>query len=90
MSVKKTRAPNNGNDAVESNVTDKNRKNRRFSQCFSFKEVHVEPVSSLKDLDSTKFKAEIKRWAKAVVAYACQVSESFGSTKRSDRGHGSS
>ncbi|KAE8674137.1 FBD-associated F-box protein [Hibiscus syriacus] len=77
MSVNKTLALNNGDQVVKSNVTDTNRKRRRFNQCFSFKEVQVEPVSSLKDLDSTKFKAEIKRWAKAVVAYARQASGKF-------------
>ncbi|KAE8696411.1 FBD-associated F-box protein [Hibiscus syriacus] len=98
MSVDKTPALNNGDEVVKSsvtdtdksNATDTNRKRRRFNQCFSFKELQVEPVSSLKDLDSTKFKAEIKRWAKAVVAYARQVSGKFGSTKRSDGRHGSS
>ncbi|KAE8720044.1 FBD-associated F-box protein [Hibiscus syriacus] len=74
MSVNKTLAFDNGDEAIKSNVTDTNRKWRRFNQCFSFKEVQVELVSSLKDLDSTKFKVEIKRWAKAVVAYARQVS----------------
>ncbi|GMI93747.1 hypothetical protein HRI_003044000 [Hibiscus trionum] len=90
MSVKKTLLLNNGDEAVKRNVPDENRKRRRFNQCYSFKEVPIEPVSSLKDLDSTKFKVEIKRWAKSVVAYARQVSGSFGSTKRSDRRHGSS
>lgn len=49
----------------------------------------METVSSLKDLDSNKFKAEIKRWAKAVVTYARQVSGRLGSSRKSDR-YGSS
>lgn len=90
MSVKKTLALTNGNEAVKSNVTDTNTKRRRFNHCFSFKEVSVKPVSSLNDLDSNKLKAEIKKWAKAVVAYARQVSGSFGSSRRRYQQHGSS
>ncbi|KAG5228948.1 60S ribosomal protein L28 [Salix suchowensis] len=48
-------------------------KRRRSDRCFSFKEVSIEPGKSLKHLDSNKFKIEIKRWAKAVVAYARQL-----------------
>lgn len=33
----------------------------------------------LTDIDSEKLKAEIKRWAKAVVAYARQASDHFSS-----------
>ncbi|KAG6789015.1 hypothetical protein POTOM_001570 [Populus tomentosa] len=49
-------------------------KRRRSDRCFSFKEISIEPGKSLKDLDSNKFKIDIKRWARAVVAYARQVS----------------
>ncbi|XP_022715089.1 uncharacterized protein LOC111274599 [Durio zibethinus] len=89
MSVKKTVALDNGDEAVKSYVTGSNKKRRSFNRCFSFMEVSMEPVSSLNDLDSNKFKAEIKRWAKAVVAYARQVSDRFGSSRKSDR-YGSS
>ncbi|XWS20192.1 hypothetical protein CRYUN_Cryun31cG0078700 [Craigia yunnanensis] len=85
MSVKKTVAPDNGCDAVKSNVTSANTKRRGFNQCFSLMEISVEPISSLNDLDSNKFKVEIKRWAKAVVAYARQVSGRLGSSMKSDR-----
>ncbi|KAH1048130.1 hypothetical protein J1N35_038914 [Gossypium stocksii] len=90
MSVKKTLALTNGNEAVKCNVMDINTKRRCFNHCFSFNEVSIEPVSSLNDLDSNKLKAEIKRWAKAVVAYARQVSGSFRSSGRSYRQYGSS
>ncbi|RRT82967.1 hypothetical protein B296_00002369 [Ensete ventricosum] len=42
-------------------------------QCFSTLELVVE-AGTLKDLDPEKLKNEIKRWAKAVVAYAHQLS----------------
>ncbi|WRX27545.1 hypothetical protein QQP08_020032 [Theobroma cacao] len=80
MSVKKTVALDNA-QVVKSNVTSKR---RRFNQCFSFMEISMEPAPSLSHLDSNKFKSEIKRWAKAVVAYARQVSGRFGSSRRSD------
>ncbi|KAJ6711764.1 hypothetical protein OIU79_008069 [Salix purpurea] len=60
-------------------------KRRRSDRCFSFKEISIEPGKSLKHMDSNKFKIEIKRWAKAVVAYARQVSSRFGSNRRSGR-----
>ncbi|OMO66386.1 hypothetical protein COLO4_30598 [Corchorus olitorius] len=93
MSVKKTVAPDGGESAVvnKNNVvtTRTNTKRGSFKRCFSFVEVSMEPVSSLSELDSNKFKAEIKRWAKAVVAYARQVSGRLGSSRKSDR-YGSS
>lgn len=60
-------------------------KRQRFDRCFSFvQEISIDPkVKSLKHLDSKKFKSEIKRWAKAVVTYARQVSDRFGSSSRS-------
>ncbi|KAJ4823685.1 hypothetical protein Tsubulata_027686 [Turnera subulata] len=78
MSVKKSLSLNNckaavtvgdsvGNHAVASKRT-------RFDRCFSFVEVPIEPGKSLKHLDSKKFKIDIRRWAKRVVAYARQVS----------------
>ena len=59
-------------------------KRQRVDRCFSsFMEISIEPgIKSLKHLDSKKFKSEIKRWAKAVVTYARQVSERFGSSRR--------
>ncbi|XP_030526376.1 uncharacterized protein LOC115738035 [Rhodamnia argentea] len=64
------------NDAV---VAKKRRTDRCFS--FSFMEINIEKPAgstSLEDVDSNKLKAEIKRWAKAVVRYARQVSDRFG------------
>ncbi|XP_030464515.1 uncharacterized protein LOC115683982 [Syzygium oleosum] len=55
-------------------------KRRRTDRCFSFMEINIEKPAgstSLKDVDSNKLKAEIKRWAKAVVRYARQVSDRF-------------
>lgn len=51
-----------------------------FDRCFSGLQISI-PIEAggLKDLDPDKLKAEIKRWAKAVVAYARQVSDRFGS-----------
>lgn len=64
-------------------VRDESAKRQRFDRCYSFMEVTVEPgLKSLKHLDSKKFKLEIKRWAKAVVRYARQVSNHFGSSRR--------
>ncbi|CAK7356815.1 unnamed protein product [Dovyalis caffra] len=88
MSVKKTLSLNDGevvkvNDPV--NEQQVSAKRRRSDRCFSFNEISIEPGKSLKDLDSNKFKIDIKRWAKAVVAYARQVSSRFGSTRRSGR-----
>ncbi|KAI8544562.1 hypothetical protein RHMOL_Rhmol08G0306800 [Rhododendron molle] len=57
-------------------------KRQRTDRCFSFMEIAIEPgTKSLKHLDSKKFKSEIKRWAKAVVTYARQVSQRFGSSR---------
>ncbi|GMI91787.1 hypothetical protein HRI_002848000 [Hibiscus trionum] len=68
-----------------------NTKRGSFNRCFSFMEVPMEPaVSSLKELDSNKFKAEIKRWAKAVVRYARQVSGRLGRSSRKSGRYGSS
>lgn len=63
-------------------------KRRRSSSssngCFPFMEISIDPgVKSLKHLDSDKFKDEIKKWAKAVVTYARQVSQRFGSSRKS-------
>ncbi|KAL0354590.1 UNVERIFIED_CONTAM: hypothetical protein Sradi_3905900 [Sesamum radiatum] len=63
---------------------DDSTKRRRLSSCFSFREISIDPgMKSLKHLDSQKLKDEIKKWAKAVVTYARQVSQHFGSSRRS-------
>ncbi|XP_042492254.1 uncharacterized protein LOC122071868 [Macadamia integrifolia] len=49
-------------------------KRQRFDRCFSFMEINIESGKSLKELDTEKLKTEIKKWAKAVVRYARQVS----------------
>ncbi|VVA24273.1 PREDICTED: PHAVU_010G142400g [Prunus dulcis] len=64
----------NGGDVVTA-------KRRRFDRCFSFMEISTEQGKSLKDMDSEKLKSGIRRWAKAVVAYARQVSGRFGGTR---------
>ncbi|EEF46307.1 conserved hypothetical protein [Ricinus communis] len=84
MSVKKTLSLNNSKSTKPNHHF--HAKRRPFARCFSSVEIYVEPgTKSLKNLDSNKFKEEIKRWAKAVVAYARQVSDRFGSSRRSDR-----
>ena len=83
MSVKTRLALSEDNkpEKGDSGYNDVDAKRRRFDRCFSFMEISIEPgSSSLKDLDSDKLKTEIKRWAKAVVAYARQVSGHFGSS----------
>lgn len=58
-------------------------KRARTDNCFTFMEVSIEPgIKSLKRLDSKKLKMQIKKWAKAVVTYARQVSDHFGSSRR--------
>lgn len=85
MSVKKSLSPNNTTTAVVKASNDPvTPKRSRFGRCFSVMEISIDPGKSLKDLDSNKLKAEIKRWAKAVVAYARQVSGRFGSSTRKD------
>lgn len=65
-------------------ASDDGTKRRQSSGCFSFIEISIDPgVKSLKHLDSEKFKDEIKKWAKAVVTYARQVSQYFDSSPRS-------
>ncbi|KAJ1420272.1 hypothetical protein SESBI_14404 [Sesbania bispinosa] len=83
MSVKKSMSFNGGN-AIVKMKGQKSSKRMRFDRCFSSVEVSLEPGKQLKDMDSNKLKAELKRWAKAVVAYARQVSGRFGSS----HGHG--
>ncbi|XXG57174.1 hypothetical protein AAC387_Pa03g4398 [Persea americana] len=52
-------------------------KPEHLNRCFSSLRLNTIPVEGLKDIDSEKLKAEIKRWAKAVVAYARQASDHF-------------
>jgi hypothetical protein len=79
MSVKKSLSFNDGN-ASYNLKNQKSSKRRRFDRCFSSVEVvSMEQGKKLKEMDSNKLKSEIKRWAKAVVAYARQVSARFGS-----------
>ncbi|KAK7349231.1 hypothetical protein VNO77_06426 [Canavalia gladiata] len=80
MSVHKSMSLNGGK-AIAKSKGQKPAKRRRFDRCFSSIEVSMEPGKQLKDMDSNKFKAEIMRWAKAVVAYARQVSGRFGKDK---------
>lgn len=69
-----------GSDVVEGKETVKR---ARTDNCFTFMEVSIEPgIKSLKRLDSKKLKIQIKKWAKAVVTYARQVSDHFGSSRR--------
>lgn len=57
-------------------------KRARFDRCFSGIEFRME-AKPLKELDPENLKKEIKRWAKAVVTYARQLSGSFSSRERS-------
>lgn len=52
----------------------------RYNRCFSGLELSVGP-GPLKDVDAGKLKGQIRRWARAVVAYARQLS--FGSPRSS-------
>ena len=78
MSVKKSLSLDNGSAGKGALVA---AKRRRFSRCFSFMDVSAEQGKSLKEMDSEKLKAGIRRWAKAVAAYARQVSGRFGSNR---------
>lgn len=70
-------------NVVEKDVIKNAAKRGRYDRCFSFVEISIDPgVKSLKQLDSKKFKEDIKRWAKKVVAYARQLSDRFGSSRR--------
>ena len=80
MSVKKSVSLNGGN-AIANLKGQKYSKRRRFDRPFSSVELSIEPGKQLKDMDSNKLKADIKKWAKAVVAYARQISGSFGKSR---------
>ncbi|KAL5822603.1 hypothetical protein ACOSQ3_020512 [Xanthoceras sorbifolium] len=84
MSIKKIPSLKDGGSASMKKQTSSKR--RRLNTCFSFQEISIQrsPGKSLKDTDSDELKAKIVRWAKAVVAYARQVSGKFGSSRRID------
>lgn len=84
MSISKTLSLNRRK--TRANNEEAAAKRGRFGRCFSvMQEISIEPAAkSLKHLDSNKLKLDIKRWAKAVVAYARQVSGRFGSSRKSD------
>ncbi|OIW11861.1 hypothetical protein TanjilG_31611 [Lupinus angustifolius] len=79
MSIEKSLSlnDNNGHSIIKGQKSAKRRHSDRRS---SSREVTLEQGKRLKDMDSNKLKAEIKRWAKAVVAYARQISGRFGSS----------
>lgn len=53
-------------------------KSARFDRCFSGLDLSIGP-GPLKDVDAGRLKGQIKKWAKAVVAFARQIS--FGSPR---------
>lgn len=53
---------------------------RRYARCFSGLDLSIGP-GPLRDVDAGKLKGQIRKWAKAVVAYARQLS--FGSPRSS-------
>ncbi|CAO2203743.1 unnamed protein product [Urochloa humidicola] len=57
---------------------DGKRKAARYGRCFSGLELSIGP-GQLKDVDAGRLKDQIRRWAKAVVAFARQIS--FGSPR---------
>ncbi|KAK3009330.1 hypothetical protein RJ639_014471 [Escallonia herrerae] len=81
-------APNSGEVVV--NSSNEGAKRQRVDRCFSFVEVSVDPgIKSLKHLDSTKFKNQIRRWAKAVVGYARQNGDALFNVGRNRAGRAS-
>ncbi|KAF0918182.1 hypothetical protein E2562_023120 [Oryza meyeriana var. granulata] len=54
------------------------KKEARYARCFSGLELSVGP-GPLRDVDAGRLKSQIRKWAKAVVAYARQIS--FGSPR---------
>ncbi|WCJ39609.1 hypothetical protein M5689_020586 [Euphorbia peplus] len=83
MSIKKTVSLKDNNGGSTGNKGSSS-KRRKTSRCFSFMEIPMEQGKTLKEMDSKKFKVEIKKWTKAVVAYARQVSDRFGSSRKND------
>ncbi|KAF3339720.1 hypothetical protein FCM35_KLT15491 [Carex littledalei] len=60
-------------------------KQDRFDRCFTGLDIKL-GKGPLKDMDPDKLKREIQRWAKAVVAYARQLSFKSPRTPSSRRG----
>lgn len=83
MSVKNNLSLKNSKAVKDKDLASNSSKCRRYNSCFSFKEISMESGLSLKEMDSNELKAKIIRWAKAVAAYARQVSGKFGSSRRS-------
>ncbi|KAH9664787.1 hypothetical protein KPL70_020121 [Citrus sinensis] len=83
MSVKKNLSLQNSRAVKDKDPASSSSKRRHYNSFFSFKEISMEPGSSLKEMDSNEVKAKIIRWAKAVAAYARQVSGKFGSSRSS-------
>ena len=73
---------NGGGDVVQESAGGKKKAadQRRYGRCFSGLELNVGP-GPLKDVDAGKLKGHIRKWARAVVAYARQLS--FGSPRSS-------
>ena len=83
MSVKKSLSLTKAEEAKRLTRHEAARKRRRsFDLCFSYPEIPMERGKSLKEMNSEKLKTGIKKWAKAVVAYARTVSDRFGSRRR--------
>jgi hypothetical protein len=65
-------------DMARGGSRSRKQKAARYDRCFSGLELSIGP-GPLKDVDAGKLKGQIKRWAKAVVAFARQIS--FGSPR---------
>ncbi|KAI4324770.1 hypothetical protein MLD38_030226 [Melastoma candidum] len=91
-SVKKSLSVHNERKVDHCYESVEGKRRRKEVGCFSFKEVSIRPetATSLEDVDSTKLKDEIRRWAKAVVAYARQVSSGRFGISKSSSGHNGS
>ncbi|KAK3220136.1 hypothetical protein Dsin_014106 [Dipteronia sinensis] len=85
MSIKKILSFNKGGGSA-SLKKETSSKRRKLNKRFSFQEISIQRSTgkSLKDMNSDELKTKIRRWAKAVVAYARQVSGKFGSPRRVD------
>ncbi|KAK2654326.1 hypothetical protein Ddye_014182 [Dipteronia dyeriana] len=92
MSIKKILSLNKGAGSA-SLKKETGSKRRKLGTRFSFQEISIQRSTenkSLKDMNSDELKTKIRRWAKAVVAYARQVSGKFGSSSRVDRNNSKS
>ncbi|TXG46406.1 hypothetical protein EZV62_003605 [Acer yangbiense] len=85
MSIKKILSLNKGGGGGSASLKkETSSKRRKPNTRSSFQEISIQRGKSLKDMNSDELKTKIKRWAKAVVAYARQVSGKFGSSRRVD------